>query len=64
MFELEREKQIEELTAMLGAEARSARQSAEELLNYVESIKQAALSAGVRALTRDANPPAAKVTPG
>ncbi|HOA22406.1 MAG: DNA repair protein RecN [Aggregatilineales bacterium] len=47
VFELEREKQIEELTAMLGAEAESARQSAEELLNYVESIKkQAALSAG------------------
>ena len=44
---LERDKRVDELTAMLGAEAESARQSAQEILNYVEQIKrQAAPSAG------------------
>lgn len=44
---LAREQRIDELTAMLGAEAESARQSAEELLNYVDNVKkQAAVSAG------------------
>ncbi len=42
-----RDKQVEELTAMLGAEAESARQSAEEILAYVDQIKKhAAPSAG------------------
>jgi DNA repair protein RecN (Recombination protein N) len=43
---LDAEGQIEELTAMLGAEAESARQSAQELLQYVQQVKQAAPSAG------------------
>lgn len=44
---LKHEMRIEELTAMLGAEAESARQSAEELLRYVEEVKrQEAPSAG------------------
>lgn len=45
--ELPREARIRELTEMLGAEAESARQSAQEILQYVEGIKQrAAPSAG------------------
>lgn len=40
--ELMREKQIDELTAMLGAEAESARRSAQELLSYVDNIKKQA----------------------
>lgn len=44
---LEHDTRIEELTAMLGAEAESARQSAQEILAYVAKVKkQAALSAG------------------
>ncbi|HEC22477.1 MAG TPA: DNA repair protein RecN [Chloroflexi bacterium] len=44
--QLEGEARIEELSAMLGAEAESARQSAQEILHYVERIKQATPSAG------------------
>lgn len=36
---------LEELTAMLGAEAESARQSAREILDYVEEIKRQAAAA-------------------
>jgi len=43
---LDNEGQIEELTAMLGAEAGSARQSAQEILQYVQQVKQAATAAG------------------
>jgi DNA repair protein RecN (Recombination protein N) len=44
---LEHDARVEELTAMLGAEAESARQSAQEILTYVAKVKkQAALSAG------------------
>jgi DNA repair protein RecN (Recombination protein N) len=44
---LEHDPRVEELTAMLGAEAESARQSAQEILAYVDRVKkQAAPSAG------------------
>jgi DNA repair protein RecN (Recombination protein N) len=47
--ELARDKQIDELTAMLGAEAESARQSAQEILTYVDGVKKrAAASVGGR----------------
>ncbi len=41
---LDEEGRVEELTAMLGAEAESARENARDLLRYVEQIKQAAPS--------------------
>ncbi len=37
---------VEELTQMLGPEAESSRQSAQEILNYVQQIKQAAILPG------------------
>jgi DNA repair protein RecN (Recombination protein N) len=38
---LDEESRVDELTVMLGAEAESARQNAQELLRYVEGVKQA-----------------------
>jgi len=44
---LEHDPRVDELTAMLGAEAQSARQSAQEILAYVDRVKkQTAPSAG------------------
>jgi DNA repair protein RecN (Recombination protein N) len=41
---LDEESRVDELTVMLGAEAESARQNAQELLRYVEGVKQAGLA--------------------
>ncbi len=46
VYALQEEGRVEELTAMLGAEAASARQSAQELLRYVSQIKEAMPSTG------------------
>ncbi len=45
VYPLTDEDRVEEITAMLGAESLSARQSARDLLHYVDTVKRAAASA-------------------